>query len=95
MIPDYQTLMRPILESAQEGEVRIGEIVDRLADRFDLNEEERNELLPNGRQARFTNRVHWAKSRLNRTGLVMLTRRAYFIITDRGRQALADVGGHD
>ena len=92
MIPDYQTLMRPILESAQEGEVRIGEIVDRLADRFDLSEEERNELLPNGRQVRFTNRVHWAKSRLNRAGLVKLTRRAYFIITDRGKQALADVG---
>lgn len=91
MIPDYQTLMRPVLESAQEGEVKIGEVVDRLADRLDLSEEERNELLPSGRQPRFANRVHWAKSHLKQAGLVELTRRGYFIITDRGKQALADV----
>ncbi|MCY4560541.1 MAG: restriction endonuclease [Chloroflexi bacterium] len=91
MIPDYQTLMRPVLESAQEGEVRIGEVVDRLADRLDLSEEERNELLPSG-QARFANRVHWAKGYLKQAGLVEPTKRGSFIITERGKQALADVG---
>ena len=91
MIPDYQKLMRPVLESAQEGEVKIGEVVDRLADQLDLSEEERNELLPSGRQPRFANRVNWAKSHLKQAGLVEPTRRGYFIITDRGKQALADV----
>ena len=89
---DYQALMPFVLEAAQEGEVRIGEVVDRLAARLDLSEEERNELLPSGRQTRFANRVHWAKSHLKQAGLVEPTKRGYFIITDRGKQALADVG---
>ena len=41
MIPDYQILMRPVLECAAQGEVRIGDVVDGLADRFELTEEER------------------------------------------------------
>lgn len=92
MIPDYQALMRPVLEMANKGEVRIGDIVDLLADRFGLTEEERTELLPSGKQARFANRVHWAKSYLKQAGLVKPTRRGHFLITDRGRSALADTG---
>jgi restriction system protein len=90
MIPDYQTLMRPVLECAAKGEVRIGDIVDGLADRFGLTDEENAELLPSGKQTRFANRVHWAKSYLKQAGLVKPTRRAHFIITDRGRAALAN-----
>ena len=92
MIPDYQALMRPVLECAKDGEVRIGDIVDRLADRFELNEDERKELLPSGKQTRFANRVHWAKGNLKQAGLVKPTKRAHFIIADRGKAALADTG---
>ena len=92
MIPDYQALMRPVLECAKDGEVRIGDIVDRLADRFELNEDERKELLPSGKQTRFANRVHWAKGYLKQAGLVKPTKRAHFIIADRGKAALADTG---
>jgi len=31
-IPDFQTLMLPVLRSAAEGEVRISEVVEHLAD---------------------------------------------------------------
>lgn len=92
MIPDHQTLMRPVLECAKDNEVRIGDIVDPLADRFELSEEEREELLPSGKQTRFANRVHWAKSYLKQGGLVKPTRRGHFVITDRGRAALAETG---
>ncbi len=88
MIPDYQTLMRPVLECAANGEVRIGDVVDRLADKLQLGDEERDELLPSGKQTRFSNRVHWAKSYLKQAGLVKATRRAHFVITDRGKDAL-------
>jgi restriction system protein len=91
MIPDYQTLMRPVLDCAAKGEVRIGDIIDGLADRFGLTDHERAEMLPSGKQARFANRVHWAKSYLKQAGLVKPTRRAHFIITDRGKAALSDV----
>ena len=84
--------MRPVLECAKDGEVRIGVTVDLLANRFELSEEERNELLPSRRQTRFANRVHWAKSYLKQAGLVKPTKRAHFVITDRGKTALADSG---
>jgi len=88
-IPDYQSLMRPVLEAAAEGEVRIGDVVEKLADQLGLSEDERNELLPSGKQSLLANRVHWAKTYLKQAGLVESTRRAHFQITERGRTALA------
>lgn len=88
MIPDYQTLMRPVLECASSGEVRIGDVVERLADKFGLTADERAGLLPSGKQTTFANRVHWAKSYLKQAGLVEITRRGQFKITDRGRASL-------
>jgi restriction system protein len=88
-IPDFQTLTLPVLRIAAEGEVRISEVVERLAVEFALSAEERTHLLPSGRQTTFANRVHWAKTYLAKAGLVELTRRAYFRITELGRQVLA------
>ncbi|MBB3262790.1 restriction system protein [Azospirillum sp. OGB3] len=74
--------------AAGGGEVRIGDVVDQLADVFALTDEERAQLLPSGRQTTFANRVHWAKSYLNKAGLVEMTRRAHFRITPEGRNVL-------
>jgi restriction system protein len=90
MIPDYQTLMRPVLECASSGEVRISDVVEQLANKFGLTADERAALLPSGKQTTFANRVHWAKSYLKQAGLVEITRRGQFKITDKGRAALAD-----
>lgn len=89
-VPDYQTLMRPVLQSAEHGEVRIGDVVDRLAEQLKLTPEDRAQLLPSGRQTIFSNRVHWAKTYLAKAGLLQGTRRGHFQITDRGRQTLAE-----
>ncbi len=90
MIPDYQSLMRPVLECAANGEVQISDVIDLLADKFHLTDADRDELLPSGKQARFANRVHWAKSYLKQAGLVKATRRGHFVITERGKTAVAD-----
>lgn len=87
-IPDYQTLMLPVLRAASDGEVKIADVVERLADEFRLTPEERTELLPSGKQTVFSNRTHWAKTYLGKAGLVESTRRAHFRITDRGRNVL-------
>jgi restriction system protein len=87
-IPDFQTLMLPVLREAASGEVRISDVVERLANEFNLTPEERSHLLPSGRQTTFSNRVHWAKSYLGKAGLVELTRRAHFRVTDQGRSVL-------
>jgi restriction system protein len=61
-IPDFQTLMRSLLEFASVGrEHSLVEARERLADVLKLSEEERKALLPSGRQSRFANRVAWAK----------------------------------
>lgn len=90
MIPDYQTLMRPVLECASSGEARIGDVVEQLAKRLGLTAEDRAAILPSGKQTRFANRVNWAKSYLKQGGLVEITGRGRFKITDRRRAALAD-----
>ena len=87
-IPDFQTLMLPVLRSAIKGEARISDVIPLLADEFDLTAEEREVLLPSGRITLFANRVHWAKTYLKQAGLIAQTRRGYFILTDRGLTAL-------
>jgi restriction system protein len=89
-IPNYETLMLPVLRLAGDGnEHRIGDAVEQLAREFNLTDEERQHLLPSGRQATIANRAHWAKTFLVQAGLLEPTRRAHFRITDRGRELLA------
>jgi len=88
-IPDYQSLMLPVLTASAKGEVRIGAVVEELADQLGLSPQERGELLPSGKQTVFSNRVHWAKSYLGKANLVGITRRGHFRITPRGQTVLA------
>ncbi len=76
--------MLPVLVASSHGEVRIGTVVETLAEQLGLTPEERGELLPSGRQTVFSNRVHWAKSYLSKADLVEITRRGYFRIASRG-----------
>lgn len=85
--------MLPVLVASSKGEVRIGQVVEELAEQLKLSPEERNELLPSGRQTVFSNRVHWAKSYLSKAALVQITRRGHFQITERGRTVLQSAPG--
>ena len=70
-IPDYQTIMLPLLEVARDGkEHYIHDAVDELAQYFQLTEEEATELLPSGQQPAFYNRVGWARTYLKKAGLL-------------------------
>jgi restriction system protein len=89
MIPDYQTLMEPVLRAAANGEVRINDVVEILSDKFKLTGNERAELLPSGKQTVIANRVHWAKTYLKQAGLVEPTKRGHFQITERGKDVLS------
>jgi len=88
-IPDYQTLMLPVLQCAANGEVQNIEVVKKLAIEFELTREDLAEVLPSGKQTRFSNRVNWAKSYLKQAGLLKATRRAHFVITERGKEVLS------
>ena len=54
-IPDFQTIMLPLLKHISDGkEHNNKEIIEALADHFQLTQEERSRLLPSGRQKVFT-----------------------------------------
>lgn len=90
-IPDYQTLMLPVLKLAADGkEHKFSHAVDALADQFALSQEERNDLLPSGSQAVFNNRVGWARSYLKQAGLLGSPKRGFFVITSKGQELLAN-----
>lgn len=84
-IPDYQSLMLPLLDFAADGrEHPLREARGTLASRLGLSTYERAELLPSGRQPVFNNRVAWAKTFLQQAGLLSSPRRGHFQITERG-----------
>lgn len=88
-IPDYQSIMLPLLEFAGDGrEHTVREAIEFLAARFGLTDQERKMLLPSGQQAIFDNRVGWARTYLKKAGLLESPRRGYFRITSRGLEVL-------
>ena len=88
-IPDYQTLMLPILKQvADEKEHKYRDLIEALAVEFRLTDEERKELLASGNQPIFDNRVGWAKTYLKKAGLIDSPKRATFVITKVGKDTL-------
>lgn len=89
-VPDFQTIMLPLLRVAgDDNEHTIHEAIEILANEFQLSDEEFNELLPSGKQKRFSNRVGWSRTYLIKSGLLESPRRTYFIITERGKEVLS------
>jgi restriction system protein len=89
MIPDYQSLMLPLLKLVvDKQEHKYRDLVENLATEFQISDEERRELLPSGNQAIFDNRVGWAKTYLKKAGLLDSPKRATFLITDLGIETL-------
>lgn len=88
-IPDYQTLMLPVLRLAAAGETDIRHCTEGIAKDFQLSPEELQELLPSGKQTVLSNRTHWAKTYLVKAGLLRMTRRGRFAATQRGTEVLA------
>ena len=93
MIPSYKQFMRPFLEiakAANGSEVKLRDVINQLADKFGLTEEERTETFASNKQTVLDNRVGWARTYLAKAGLLQATKRAHFVITQRGIQAIAD-----
>ncbi|PKM42763.1 MAG: restriction endonuclease [Gammaproteobacteria bacterium HGW-Gammaproteobacteria-1] len=90
-IPDYQTLMRPLLARLADGSVHaLSDLLQELIAEFGLSPEEIKEKLPSGRQTVISNRVGWAKTYLDKAGLLQTPKRAHYQITDRGLKALEE-----
>ena len=89
-VPDFQTLMLPLLRiTADQHEHVISEVVQRLAEEFQLTPQDRKQLLPSGTQPTFDNRIRWSRTYLSKSGLLESVGRGRFRITKRGLDVLA------
>ena len=86
-IPDFQSLMLPLLQGVSDGKEHSSrEVADVLAARLKLTEEDLQQVLPSGQRSVFVNRIAWA----NRLGSA-LDRGAGHGPGDSGRAPQADL----
>lgn len=89
MIPDYQSIMLPLLEFISDGkEYKMRNVTDELALKFAVSEDEQKELLPSGVAPVFYNRTAWAKTYLKKAGLIESPKQGIVIISKRGLDVL-------
>jgi restriction system protein len=89
-IPDYQTLMLPVLRLTAQGLGRVPDMLPLLRAEFGLSDADMAQALPKGRTTVIASNSHWARTYMSKAGLVRPVRRGVFEITDRGRALLAE-----
>lgn len=88
-IPDFQTIMLPMLRLAEDRTEHFLALTrETLARHFALTPEELAVKLPSGRQTTFSNRVAWAKAHLTMAGLLESPQRGTMRITAEGEAVL-------
>ena len=87
-VPDYESLMQPVLDVLSDDESRTAAALrEEVAAKLELSDEDRAERIRSGSRL-FDNRVHWAVSYLVQAGCLTRPRRGIVAITDRGRELL-------
>ncbi|AEW03399.1 restriction endonuclease [Niastella koreensis] len=85
MIPDFQTIMLPLLTILKDGkEHNLRDVIKEISDQFNLTDEERVQLLPSANQAIINNRVGWARTYLKKANLLDTPKRGVLKITEDG-----------
>ena len=85
-VPDYETLMLPVLRALADGRtLSARQLRERVAEDVGLSEADRAETIPSGAPV-FDNRVHWAVTYMVQAGLLARPRRGAVELTDRGRE---------
>lgn len=89
-IPDFQTVMRPVLEAIADGNAHsIAEVRQSVSDHFGLTDTDRRQLLDSGSPV-INNRVGWARTYLKKAGLLAIPEKGTVQLTARGKAALTD-----
>jgi restriction system protein len=89
-IPKFEDIFLPFLRSLSNEKVHtLKDVREKLAKRFRLTNEEREEQVSSGAR-RFDNRVAWTKSHLLKADLIVSPERGKICITNRGIRLLAE-----
>ncbi len=90
-IPDFQTLMLPLLKLIGDGcDHAIRDVIEKISDMYELTEDERQEMLPSKQSRVIVNRVGWAKTYLKKAELLEQPKRGIIRLTPQGKTAVAE-----
>ncbi len=87
-VPDFQSLMLPVLRASAHGDIAAAEIRKIVAAEFNLNADDLAERQASGTQTKFYNRTAWAIFYLERAGLLDRVKRGTYRATELGQNAL-------
>lgn len=90
-IPNYQEFMLPTLEVIADGqEHKNSDVVQAVAKKLNLTEEDMQEMLPSGNQQTYYNRAGWARTYLKKAGLLEYPSRGFMQITETGKSVMVN-----
>lgn len=88
-VPDFQSLMLPVLSALAGGAATsLSEVRERVASAEGLTPRDVQEMTPGGRQPRFSYNVSWAAIYMERAGLVARVKRGVYRLTEEGERLL-------
>ncbi len=88
-VPKYYEMYKPFLYCLKDGQpVSTKEVRAYVAAEMRVSSEDQKEMLPSGKQAIFNNRVGWARTYLDKAGLISSRSRGLYQITDEGKRVL-------
>ena len=90
-VPKYNELMPYVIQALGDGNIHtIKELEAFCVDALQLSVEDRQKMLPSGQKTKLVNRLGWAKTYLQKAGLVVTPKRGNHQLTDLGKKAFAD-----
>ena len=89
-VPRFDEFFESFLFSIKDGNIHSSkEVRDSIADQMQITDADRAIMLPSGKQSTFDNRVAWARTYLDRAGLIETPQRGKYRITVEGEKALS------
>jgi restriction system protein len=84
-VPSFQEMFLPVLQQFADGKTRrMADVVDHVANYFNLTQEDREDPLPSGQGSKLANRVGWCRTHLKFAGLIQKVSWGHYTITDAG-----------
>ena len=89
-VPKFFEFFEGFLHAVEDGELHSAkEVREIIASSMKISASDRAELLPSGKQSTFDNRVAWARTYLDKAGLIETPQRGKYRITTEGKKALS------
>lgn len=89
-VPKFFEFFEAFLKALHDGETHTAkDVQNSVIEDMHLTPSDLSEMLPSGKQLTFINRINWARTYLNKAGLIETPLRGNYRITEEGKKALA------